>query len=333
MNSHRTASSTRSLLILAIIIYSSLVGGHSETPAQEESSGTQRAGRLRETVLRALRANDQKLGAVELYVQDVLEDLTVSKREETIFQPEKNKNTRIITVREPRRVSRSRLRLFGDNLRYEYLNSPEMLSKAFSFDGALWTELKELGQNTQVIIRRPDQMASMSPLDPRQVAVFDVRQRLSEVLDQSTFSDQPGPSGKTGLCTAETKVAVGSSRLVISFDPSVGTLPVETVAYNPDSTVARHTQISYRKIEARDAWVLDQAITHTYGIGETRDLTSPKFQQRWTKSVKNVKLLADHDDALIAIDRPSKYLLHDLTKAGGQKPVPVGYPSRRGKLN
>ncbi len=331
MNSHRTASSTKSLLIIAIVIYSSLVVGYSETAAQEETSGAQRAGRLRATVLRALRANDEKLGAVELIVQDVMEDLTVSKREETIFQPDKN--TRITTVREPRRVLRSRLRLFGDHLRYEYLNSPELLSKAFSFDGALWTELKELGQNTQVIIRRPDQMASMVPLDPRQIAVFDVRQRLAEVLDQSTFSDQPGPSGKTRLCTAGTKAALASPRLVISFDPSVGTLPVEIVSYNTDSTIGRHTHISYRKIEARDAWVLDQAVTHLYRIGETRDITSPKFQQRWTKSVKNVKLLADHDDALFAIDRPPKYLLHDLTKARGQKPVAVGYPSQRGKPN
>ena len=103
-----------------------------------------------------------RIGAVELYVQDVMEDLTVSKREEKIFQPDKN--TRAIFVQEPRRVSRSRLRLFGDKLRYEYLNSPELLSKAFSFDGTLWTELKELGQNTQVIIRRPDQMAGISLL-------------------------------------------------------------------------------------------------------------------------------------------------------------------------
>jgi hypothetical protein len=86
MNSHRTDASTRSLLIIAIFIYSSLVGGHSETPAQEETSGAQGAGRLRETVLRALRANDEKLGAVELYLQDVIEDLTVSKREERIFE-------------------------------------------------------------------------------------------------------------------------------------------------------------------------------------------------------------------------------------------------------
>ena len=44
MSSHRTASSTRSLLIIAIIIYWSLVGGHSETPAQEETPGTQLSG-------------------------------------------------------------------------------------------------------------------------------------------------------------------------------------------------------------------------------------------------------------------------------------------------
>src|SRR5271166_6231865 len=110
MNSHRTASSTRSLLIFAIIIYWSLVGGHSETPAQEEPGRAQRAGRLRETVLRALRANDEKLGAVQLYIQDVMEDLTVTKREETIFQPDKD--TRITTIREPRSVSLSRVRLF-----------------------------------------------------------------------------------------------------------------------------------------------------------------------------------------------------------------------------
>ncbi len=329
MNSHRTASSTRSLLIVTIIIYSSLIGGHFETPAQEKTSGSERAGRLRETVLRALRANDEKLGAVEFYVQDVMEDLTVTKREEKIFQPDSD--TRVITVREPRRAMLSRVRLFGDKLRYDYLNSEELLSKAFSFDGALWTELKQLGPNTQVLIRRPDQMASMSPLDPRQVAVFDVRERLSELLDQSTFSDQAGPSGKTPLITAETKVALGRARMVISFDPSVGTLPVETVAYNRDSTVSTHTRISYHKIEARHAWVLDQAVTHAYKPGETHDSTSPKFQQRWTKTVRNVKLLADHDDALFAIDRPAKYLLHDFTKPGGQKPVAVGYPSRRGK--
>ena len=331
MNDQRSASNVKSLNFIAIIIYSSFVGGHSETLGREETNGAQHAGRLRETVLRALRANDQKLGAVELYVQDVMEDLTVTKREEKIFQPDKN--TRAIFVREPRQVSRSRLRLFGDKLRYEYLNSPELLSKAFSFDGALWTELKELGQNTQVIIRRPDQMAGISPLDPRQVALFDVRQRLSEVLDQSTFTDLRDPSGKTPLCTAETKFALGSARTVISFDPSVGMLPIETVSYHRDSTVSRYTRISYRKIDARDAWVLDQAVTHLYKMGGTRDTTSPKFQQRWTKSVKNVKLLEDHGDALFAIDLPPKYLLHDLSKEGGQKPVPVGYPSRRGKPN
>jgi hypothetical protein len=330
MNSHRTVSSTRSLLIIAVIIYSSLVGGRSETPAQEETSGPQGSGRLRETILCALRANDEKLGAVELYVQDVIEDLTVSKREERVFEPDKD--TRVITVQEPRRARLSRVRLFGDKLRYDYLNSEELLSKAFAFDGALWTELKELGSTTQVLIRRPDQMAGMSPLDPRQAAVFDVRQRLSEVLDQSTYSDQAGPSGKTRIYTAETKVALGCARLVISFDPSVGTLPVDTVAYNPDSTVSRHTRISYHKIEARDAWVLDQAVTHAYRLGETRDPTSPKFRQRWTSTVRNVKLLAKHNDALFAIDIPPKYVLHDLTKAG-QKPVAVGYPSRRGKPN
>ena len=165
--------SARSLTIIAIIIYSTLVSGHSETPAQEETRGTQLSGRLRETVLRGLRANDEKLGAVQLYIQDVMEDLTVTKREERIFQPDND--TKITTVREPRRVSLSRVRLFGDKLRYDYLNASELVSKAFSFDGALWTELKEIGQNTQVIIRRPDQMAEISPLDPRQVAVFDAR--------------------------------------------------------------------------------------------------------------------------------------------------------------
>ncbi len=172
----------------------------------------------------------------------------MSKREEKISSPTRTQESSPSENRGDAMLSR--VRLFGDKLRYDYLNSEELLSKAFSFDGVLWTELKQLGPTTQVLIRRPDQMASMSPLDPRQVAVFDVRERLSELLDQSTFSDQAGPSGKTPLITAETKVARGRARMVISFDPSVGTLPVETVAYNRDSTVSTHTRISYRKIEA-----------------------------------------------------------------------------------
>jgi hypothetical protein len=255
MNYHRSTLNTRTLFIVPIIISSSLAIGLSEIPAQEETSGAQLTGRLRERVLRALRANDEKLGAVQLFVQDVMEDLTVTKREETILQP--NKNMRVITVREPRRVSLSRVRIFGDKLRFDYLNAEESVSKAFAFDGSLWTELKQLGQDTQVLIRRPDQMASMSPLDPRQVAVFDVRQRLSEVLDQSVFSDRSGPSEKTRLYMAETTVAPGIPRLVIAFDPSVGMLPVETVSYSRDSTIAQLTRISYRKIDARDAWLLD----------------------------------------------------------------------------
>jgi hypothetical protein len=324
MNYHRSTLNARTLLLLLIIISSSPAIGLSEIPAQEETSEAHLSGRLRERVLRALRANDEKLGAVQLYVQDVIEDLTVTKREETVFQP--NKDVKVITVRQPRSVWLSRVRIFGDNLRCDYLNAEENLSKSFSFDGMVWAELKQLGQTTQVLIRRPDQMAAISPLDPRQVAVFDVRQRLSEVLDQSVLSDLSGPSGKTGLCMTETAAALGIPRLVISFDPSVGLLPVETVSYFRDSTIFTRTRISYRKIDARDAWVLDQAVTHLFKMGETRDITSSKFQQRMTKRVRNVKLLEDHDDALFAIDRPPKYLLHDLTKIGGQKPLAVGYP-------
>src|SRR5262249_10951759 len=141
---------------------------------------------LREMVLLALRANDQKLGAVQLDIEDILEDLTVTKREETVFQPDKN--TKAIAVREPRRVSLVRVRIFGDKLRYDYVDPPGRVTKAFSFDGTLWTELKQLGPDTQVLIKRPDQMASLSPLDPRQLAASDVRERLSEILLRSAFS-------------------------------------------------------------------------------------------------------------------------------------------------
>ena len=44
MSSHRTASSTRSLLIIAIIIYWSLVGGHSETPRKRRLAGLNSPG-------------------------------------------------------------------------------------------------------------------------------------------------------------------------------------------------------------------------------------------------------------------------------------------------
>ena len=109
------------------------------------------------------------------------------------------------------------------------------------FDGALWTELEGARPKHASAHSAPDQMPGMSPLDPRQVAVFDLRQRLSEVLGQSTFTDRPAPSAKTRLCVAETKVVRGSARTVISFDPSVGMLPIETVSYSQDSTVSRHT--------------------------------------------------------------------------------------------
>src|SRR5262245_35050074 len=68
-----------------------------EKPAP--ATAAQISDRLREVVLLALRANDQKLGAVQLDIEDVLEDLTVTKREEEVFQP--NKDTKVITVREP----------------------------------------------------------------------------------------------------------------------------------------------------------------------------------------------------------------------------------------
>jgi hypothetical protein len=298
-------------------IRSTSADGHSGAPAQEQPSRTQRSDRLREMVLLALRANDQKLGAVQLDIEDVLEDLTVTKREEKVFQPDNN--TKVITVQEPRRVSLSRVRIFGDKLRYDYVDPPGRVTKAFSFDGTLWTELKELGPNTQVLIKRPDQMASMSPLDPRQLAVFDVRERLSEILLRSAFSERTaGPSGKTRLITAETKDARGFGRSVISFDPTFGLLPVDVISYYPDSTVARHTRIHYRKIEARDAWVLDQAVTHAYG----RNGALPR--QRWTSRVKDLKLLERHDDSLFEIDYPPKYLLHDLTKDGNKKPLMIG---------
>ena len=44
MNSHRNASNTRSLLINAIVVYSSLVGGHSETPRKRNPAGLNAPG-------------------------------------------------------------------------------------------------------------------------------------------------------------------------------------------------------------------------------------------------------------------------------------------------
>jgi hypothetical protein len=306
------------ILTIYSCVFLITVGGYSETLAQEEPSRTQLSDRLREMVLLALRANDQKLGAVQLDIEDVLEDLTVTKREETVFQPDKN--TKATIVREPRRVSLSRVRIFGDKLRYDYLEPPGLVTKAFSFDGTLWTELKELGPNMQVLIKRPDQMASISPLDPRQLAVFDVRERLSEVLARSAFRERTaGPAGKPRLYTAETKFAQGFGRSVISFDPTFGLLPVDIITYYSDSTVARRTRIHYRKIEARDAWVLDQAETHAYGRNGALPL------QKWTTRVKDLKLLERHDDSLFEIDHPPKYLLHDLTKDGNKRPLMIGH--------
>ena len=106
----------------------------------------------------------------------------------------------------------SRVRIFGDKLRYKYLDAPDNLTKALAFDGTFRTELKELGQDAQVLIRRTDQMAGMGPLDPRQVAV-------------------------------------------------------------------------YYKIERRDAWLLDQAMTHAYGRRDALVIA------RWTKRVKDVRLM------------------------------------------
>jgi len=68
-------------------------------------------------------------------------------------------------------------------------------------------------------------------------------------------------------------------------------------------------------------------------MGETRDTTSSKVLQILTKTVKDVKLLESHDETLFAIDLPARYILHDVSKTGDQKPVPVGYTSRPRKTN
>jgi hypothetical protein len=68
-------------------------------------------------------------------------------------------------------------------------------------------------------------------------------------------------------------------------------------------------------------------MTHAYGRRDALIVES------WTKRVKDVRLMERHDDALFEIDRPPKYLLHDLAKTGGQKRLAIGYPSRPGKSN
>jgi len=282
-----------------------------KTTAQTQAAASS-AGETVDQVLAGMAVNNDKLGAVELSLYEIQEDLSVTKVEsETIKTPA---NTIVTVTRSPRKEKFARVFLDGPWCRYDSLDSNKVTIRSFiRTDTDIWREYRP--KVRAITIRRPDQLAGIGAVDPRQLCSLKLGLPIEAMIRENSIESAERLDGEGGAILIEMMLR-GDQKFSVEFSPQFSYLPVRSLLYHPDgSGIIRATEASYQKVESRDAWVLDEVVRRDYTNGGVPTHDSPGWTQVKTTRVVDVKLL-DHDKAQVAInDLPREgFRIEDHTK-------------------
>lgn len=216
------------------------------------------------TVAISFEANNDALGAFRADVESVLESPSV--KEERVLQDERE-----TVVLSPRFVTYSRITATPTVFRCDCLGTGRDAppTSTFAFNGVLWKEYSRtrgLG-----IIRRPNQMSAFVALDPREWFMNDVRNNFVPLIRSAKVSRSVQirlPGGEKG-CRLECVTAL-RGRLDVEVSPSMSFLPVSTVWYFPDGSVAQVFDVTYEYIKSRSAWVPKRSVDRLLSKGTAR---------------------------------------------------------------
>lgn len=269
---------------------------------------------LVETVLLALAANDEKLGAVELKLTEVSVNVGVTEtKTETVQIGELT----IVSTQRPRTERTAHAVIGHDTLRYEYLDPAGTATRILVRNGNIWTDYEP--KRRMATIRRPDQMAGIQPIDPRELAAFDIRRSLPLLLREGLvleagFAESDGKR----ICRVVGRTqAKGGQKYDMEFSPDVGMLPVRSRLYHPDGRILRTSEHTYQRIESREAWLLKSTVWKNFivhGFPADRSGAAPsndsagEAKQTSTTQVSIIRIL----DAAEARQRMALNLPNDV---------------------
>lgn len=259
-----------------------------------------------EAVLAAWKSNQAKLGAVKIEITDVLENHTVT---ETKTEVHKLPSGGSLTITQsPRSETSLDITIFLDQL--IYANQAETRQQLF--DGTKWQEHKP--ENNTLILRRIDQMPGMSPLDPREFFLPELRKPFLKLAKSATFTTTDDTSAQP--YPVQMTFDNGFNRLIVFFDPNQALLPVESLHFHSDGSVLRHTMLEYERVESRDAFLISSAKSHFYakGVATSENLESAPPEHSVSRTVSKVTLLPPPESGELGLEVPAGIRVIDLTQ-------------------
>lgn len=289
------------------IFFASIVVPGTLTSFAMAQETADRSASLREQVKAAWVQNHDRLGMVEAQYDSLNLDPRVDK-EKTIKHGTPDGAQFIMTMR-PKTEHTISVAYLGEKYRYESKELGEKDPRTrLLFDGQHYDQWQSW--NKTLAVRRPDQMAGMLPLDPREACMFDIRQPFLSLLPELRLTQQVSPEGELQRIEAEYD---GPNRFWIRFDPRVDFLPVESILYHVDGSILWHTKISYQRIESRDAWLVSKVDMRQFAKGDVSKLPTEKIGPTTTLTLTSHELRDPPTDEKLTLLLPTGTRVVDMT--------------------
>jgi hypothetical protein len=283
--------------------------------AQPISQDSATLNELTDTLSRNFTTNDTKLGAVDMSIHQVCENPDVKKAE--VISRDIPRGPSYTIHRAPKIEHIAQVVLVNNKVRYHLtaLHHETNVGRVYGFDGGTWTELFTDRQVAN--IRRTDQLAGQLPMDPRHLLTMDARSTVHDFLRSASVRK----AGKPEIKYVESNEHIAlvsttqSGNILLIFDPLVDFLPVRSVVLYADASVNWRTDVSYRKIPSRNAWLVDTVTSKYFPKGVATQPTSPGWTQLITTTVQDIRLLdLEAGEVAVHVSLPPGTRVHDLTR-------------------
>jgi hypothetical protein len=213
-----------------------------------------------DTLVLSLTTNDQKLASVELDISEEIEAPGVISDVIHSIPLGNGRATRISLKHWDHSIAH--VVFTPDNLRYDYLDDSGKCTRILCKHFDVWTEYLPPFKIKK--LRRSDQMPAIPPIDPRDSFSHDIRGSFADTLRKARVLGK-GYDQVNGSTIYKYAIDLpDKQRLELRFDPDAGLLPTYAAQYLPDGRLFSTTELMYRHIAERDAWLLDRRTAKYY---------------------------------------------------------------------
>lgn len=295
-------------------------------PAQEpdrSSLASLDQGKLIDAVLTGINANYSLIRTAEGTIDTTIERTWVTK-EETVTKNLPDGTTMIVTL-SPRQKDQRTFVIRGTDVRSEQIATFHPAPETIVLHQGVYTQL--VRNPNDVWIRHPHQMPGMSPIDPRQLALHNIRESVQDLLTRNKGIDvaYKREPGKADSVTAKIKTTRGLTVLA-EFTVSANFLPTTVTDLCDDGSLSVVTELTYTEVLPGSAWFPKKVIRRYFGKGIASTRDSRHWRELHTITIEpTLPVNRPVPDSAFHIQLPAGTTVHDSINSrnyqAGQEPA------------